>query len=271
METLAYILQDEGTELTKEFRKASKLGKGTSQEIAEFRENAFRNFISRFYPLPYRVVKGKIHDSYGNGPSASIDCVLVNPAHPHLIDSLGKFQLLLADGIDFVIEVKPNLSSKDELHRGLEQAISVKKLLRHNSPILSIKSKPAHVIEESRRIPFLLFAETTRTEIVDTVRDAVAYYNSNSIVSQHQLDAIAILGVGILRNLKHADFWPYGSYDVPLSERQGWFLETWNEATLVGLLHCLDSFFPSHPTLLEPVLRHYLSSITIPEIRKIRV
>lgn len=97
LQELVEILREDAESLEREFRKASTLGKGTPQEVSEFRENAFRSFISRFFPAPYRAVKGKIFDSYGNGPSASVDCVVVNPVHPHLIDTAGKFQLLLAE------------------------------------------------------------------------------------------------------------------------------------------------------------------------------
>ena len=130
MQKLIEVLVREGTTLGTEFAAASALGEGTSQEVAEFRENALRSFVERFYPSPYHVVKGKVHDSFGTDASASIDCLVVNPVNPNLIDSHGKFQLLLADGVDLAMELKPDLASRAELHRGLEQGMSIKKLRR---------------------------------------------------------------------------------------------------------------------------------------------
>lgn len=271
MQKLVDILKDEGAALAVEFRKASNLGEGTPQEIAEFRENAFRTFISRFYPAPYQVVKGKIHDSFGDHPSASIDCVLVNPAHPHLIDSQGKFQLLLADGVDFAIEVKPDLSIRDELHRGLKQGVSVKRLQRIRGPILLTNRKPERVVEESQRIPYFIIAQKGRSDVAETVRDTVAWYASNAVPTENQLDAFAILGLGILRHVKHSAFWPYPAWDLATSERRGWFLEPWNDATLAGMLICTEFSFHSHATVQESVLGRYLRQITLAHVQRILV
>jgi hypothetical protein len=220
MQKLIDILKGEAVTITAEFKKASSLGAGTPQEVSDFRENAFRAFLARFYPAPYKVIKGKIHDSFGNQPSASIDCILINPAHPHLIDSQGKFQLLLADGVDFAVEVKPDLSNANELHRALEQGISVKRLQRAESPILLERGKPPNLIEESFRIPYFVFTDKVRKDIKAMVNDIVSWYKSKDIPAEHQLDGIAILGLGVLRNLNHPDFFRY-TWNYPLSEPFG--------------------------------------------------
>jgi len=225
LDKLIEILKDEAESLSKDFKKASTLGQGTSQEIADYRENAFRSFISRFFPNPYRVVKGKIHDSYGNGPSASIDCVLVNPVHPHLIDTQNKFQLLLADGVDLVIELKPDLSKTNELVRALNQSISVKKLRRVKGPFLLPQNKPEHVIEVSRQIPFFVFTQRVKSNVIDTVHEIVSWYKQNSIPIDSQIDAIAINDLGILNYIKHPNFYSY-SWQLPESEKNRLVLRT---------------------------------------------
>jgi hypothetical protein len=171
MDKLVDILKDEAVTLSREFKKASSLGEGTSQEIADFREHAVQAFLSRFFPNPYRVVKGKVHDSFGNGPSASIDCVLINPVHPHLIDSHKKFQVILADGVDWVLEVKPDLANAHEMQRALKQCISIKKLRRVKGPILIPQKNPQHVIEASKQIPFFLFTQKFKSNLKNTVRN----------------------------------------------------------------------------------------------------
>ncbi|MFA6957898.1 MAG: DUF6602 domain-containing protein [Thermoanaerobaculia bacterium] len=206
MEKLVEILRAEAKTISEEFRKASSLGEGTSQEVAEFRENAFRAFLGRFYPAPYRVVKGKIHDSFGNGPSASIDSILVNPVHPHLIDSFGKFQLLLADGVDVAIEIKPDLSSTSELQRGLQQGVTVKQLRRAIGPILLPKRKPERVVQESLRVPYFVFAEKTWADLPRLVRETESWYATNTVPPENQIDAFVILDIGVIRRVKHPDF-----------------------------------------------------------------
>lgn len=268
MEKLIEILIEEAESLSRDFKKASSLGEGTPQEIADYRENSFRSFISRFFPNPYRVVKGKIHDSYGNGPSASIDCVLVNPAHPHLIDKQNKFQLLLADGVDLVIELKPDLSKTDELVRALNQAISVKKLRRVKGPFVLPQTKPEHVIEVSKQIPFFVFTQKVKTNIIDTVNEIMSWYKKNSIPMDSRIDAIAINDLGILNYIKHSDFYYY-SWQLPESEKTGWFLESWGEATLVGFLLRLETSFSAVANIQEGVLNRYIKRIKIPHIQRI--
>ena len=53
---------------------ASAQGRGTPQEVADFRENSVQAFIRRFYPSSYVVSKGKVTDVDGN-QSNSIDCL----------------------------------------------------------------------------------------------------------------------------------------------------------------------------------------------------
>ena len=268
LDKLIEILRGEAESLSKDFKKASSLGEGTPQEIADYRENSFRSFISRFFPNPYRVVKGKIHDSYGNGPSASIDCVLVNPVHPHLIDTQNKFQLLLADGVDLVIELKPDLSKTDELVRALNQSISVKKLRRVKGPFVLPQNKPKHVIEVSRQIPFFVFTQKVKSNVIDTVHEIMSWYKQNSIPMDSRIDAIAINDLGILNYIKHSDFYSY-SWKLPESEKTGWFLECWGEATLVGFLLRLETSFSAVANIQEGVLSRYLKRIKIPHIQRI--
>ena len=155
--TLIEILKKEGREIDEEFRLASLQGDGTSQEIADFRENAVQDFLQRYYPRSHIVSKGKITDMDGN-QSNSIDCLLLNPEHPNLIDSKGKFRLIFSDGCDCAIEVKPNFARTDEIHRGLQQSISVKNIERSKSSILLERKYPQYILDYSKKIPFYIFS-----------------------------------------------------------------------------------------------------------------
>ena len=157
MNQLLEILKAEGRRILEEFALASEQGDGTPQEIADFRENVVQDFVSRFYPASHVVSKGKVTDLEGY-QSNSIDCLLLNPAHPNLIDAKGKFRLIFADGCDAAIEVKPNLARTDELKRALEQGISIKKIKRSKSAMLRPQGKPPHILEHSLHIRFYVFA-----------------------------------------------------------------------------------------------------------------
>jgi hypothetical protein len=270
VDKLVDILKKEAVTLSQEFEKASALGAGTPQEVADFRENAFRTFLRRFYPNPYRVVKGKIHDSYSEGGSASIDCILINPVHPNLIDTQEKFQLILADGVDAAIEIKPDLANHNELIRGLKQGISVKLLRRIKGPILVERGKPYHVVEASRQIPFFLFTQKAKATLKDTVSEIQDWYIKESVPTENQVDAIAVQGIGILNNIKHQDFYNYG-WQIPENDRVGWFLEKWGEATLAGFLLRIEMSFQSMATVQESILRRYLKGLKIEDLERITI
>lgn len=260
MEKLIDVLKREGKRLEDDFDEASSLGYGTSQEISEFRENSFRNLIERFYPLPYRVTKGKIHDSYENPPSNSIDCIIVNPVHPNLIDKQGKFQLLLADGIDLAIEIKPDISDTSELIRGLEQGVSVKKLRRVIGPIVLINREPEHIKEFSRQIPYFIFSIKGKISLEATVSTICNWYKNNNVSLENQVDIIVINKKGILKNIKYQESFCY-SLELPVEQRTGWFFEEWKEATLAGMLLNMELSYKSTATIQEGVLQRYLGNM----------
>ena len=101
MDDIYALLREDAVQLESKFRKASIEGRGTSQEVADFREHALQEFIERFFPFPHRVTKGKIRDSFG-GLSCSVDCVICAPNHPYTIDSQKKFTLLFAEGVEAI-------------------------------------------------------------------------------------------------------------------------------------------------------------------------
>jgi hypothetical protein len=191
MNELIELLRIESQDMVNEFKKASIKGKGTPQEIADFRELYFHSFMAKYFPFPYRITKGGIIDTYGN-KSASIDCILCNPAHPYTVDNSGKFSVILADGVDSAIEIKPNISIKDELERGLKQIITVKKLRRSKTPILLNKNLSNAQIEFSKTIPSFIFALEAKSNIDDTVSEIIDFYKDNNISIDKQVDYVII-------------------------------------------------------------------------------
>jgi hypothetical protein len=72
MNDLYALLREDASQLTSEFRKASIQGRGTSQEVAEFRENAVQAFLARYFPFPHRIAKGKVSSDIENCPPDDI-------------------------------------------------------------------------------------------------------------------------------------------------------------------------------------------------------
>lgn len=188
MNKLIELLRTESKEIAASFEKASIEGEGTPQEVADRREEVVKRFLEKYFPFPFRIVKGNIIDSHGNR-SNSIDCIVLGPSHPYTVDPVnGKASVILADGVDFAIEVKPDLAQITELQRGLEQLRSVKRLRRVRT---GLASKPEE-IERAKQIPGFIFSDTTYVNIKTLITNIVDYYVDNAVPKGEQFDLMVV-------------------------------------------------------------------------------
>lgn len=239
---LIELLRIESNEINAAFQKASLEGQGTPQEVADRREPIVQAFFEKYFPFPFRVVKGNIVDINEN-TSNSIDCIILNPSHPYTIDKTnGRPSIVFADATDFAIEIKPDLSQKSEVERSLEQMVSVKKLTRvDNTKIMSI-----------------VFSNTTYANVQTLIDNIAEYHIKNHVEYVHQFDLICINNRGIVLNFTEAsrfkmgDNMPYGLY----------FLES-REDSVAYLLKFMNSTGLSEirirQSILVPYLKKFLS------------
>lgn len=252
MNDLYELLREEAQQLASEFRKASIQGRGTSQEVAEFRENAVQAFLGRYFPFPHRIAKGKVRDSFGN-VAASIDCVVCAPSHPYTVSARDKFSLLLAEGVDSVVEVKPNIADRGELHRALEQGLSIKKLRRATT---SMPHEFHPLYEWARRVPYGVFAMQCKANPLETAFEVLEFYEERRVDPLDQADFIVINDVCVLSNYVQESLNPWNVVDYP--NKSGWFYEGWGKDSLVGFLWRLHSVAHAGMKLQEDVLPRYL-------------
>ncbi|WP_279214083.1 DUF6602 domain-containing protein [Achromobacter mucicolens] len=262
MNDLYSLLREEALQLSSEFRKASIQGRGTSQEIAEFRENAVQAFVGRYFPFPHRIAKGKVRDSLGN-IAASIDCVICAPSHPYTVSASGKYNLLLAEGVDSVVEVKPNIADKAELHRALEQGLSVKKLRRASTAMIH---EFGILGEWAKRVPFGVFSMQCKAAPIETGFEILEFYESRGVDPLDQADFIVVHDVGVFSNFIDKTLNPWNVAGYP--NQHGWFFEGWGEDSLVGFLLRLHRVAHAGLKMQEDVLPRYLSP---PEEARFRI
>jgi hypothetical protein len=271
MEDLLAHIRADAKDLRHKFQEASGQGRGTSQEISDFRENALQSFLQNYFPFPYRIAKGGILDSRGN-KSDSIDCILVNPFHPYTIDTRDKFKIILADGVDAAIEVKPDISRKAELIRGLKQGPTVKALRRTRTPLLKISNPSEEMVEYSLRTPYVIFTTKAKRNILETAEEVTDFYSNEGISPLDQADAIVVEGVGIIANYPVKGLFTWQRKDTSetaskIFEREtGWFFEEWGADALAGFLLKLNSAFPARGTLHAPLISEYLRPTQITDI-----
>ena len=256
------LLREDSSELESRFRRASIQGRGTSQEIADFRENALQSFVSRFFPFPHRITKGKIRDSFGS-LSDSIDCIICNPNHPYTVDAQQKFTLLFAEGIDAAIEVKPDIAQSSELKRALQQGLSVKALLRTSQPTLMLM--PWNV-DRSKRVPFGVFAMSCKSDPMQTGAEIIDFYRAQGTPPVQQADFFAVNKVGIFANYIDASLNPW---NIVGQEKSGWFFEEWKEDTLAGFLWHLQTVAHATIKMQDDVLPKYLAPKGLYSVEKL--
>lgn len=263
--TLELLLQDYARELNEQFNRASKTGKGAPSEVADRRENAVRHLLQRLFPYPYFVVKGQISDA-GGATSHSIDAIIVNPAHPRTIDSEGKFELIFADGVDCAIEVKPDLSRKAELRRGLEQLQSVKQRRRTKSPLLLPSERTQEELSHSLRIPTWLFSTRGPSNVAALVGAIRAAYRDLQVPLDEQLDFVVVHQRGIVCNYKLPSCNPWN--DLGALPATGYFFEEWGASTLAGMILHINYSAPAVPRMTQPLLTRYLKHLKPAQIRR---
>ena len=251
MSNLLDLLEIESKELAVSFQKASIEGQGTPQEVSDRRETAVKKFLGKYFPFPFRIAKGNISDSYGNR-SASIDCIVLNPDHPYTVSDDEKFSAILADGVDFAIEVKPDLTKVDEINRALNQLKTVKSLTRVNDGLV-LKSRVSQEEQATaKKIPSFVFSDKSYADIRNLVEKIVEYYEQNSIKKECQFDCIVINGRGLIFNSRQ------NSYFNLNKDCQGILIAELGDQTLAGFLLWLNKLPLSSPRMSAPVLEHYL-------------
>ena len=83
-----------------------------------------------------------------------IDCIVINPSHPFTVgDEGGKASVIFTDAVDYVVEVKPDLSNDSEIERGLMQVKSVKRLNRCRNGLASTNEEK----ERAKKFQHLFF------------------------------------------------------------------------------------------------------------------
>lgn len=196
---LRSALEFESISLGQLFEQASARGRGTPQEVADHRELAFHSVMRRLFPLPKVVTKGQIL-AHGGSKSASIDCLVLNEHHPRIRDENGKYSIILADGVDFAIDLKGTLDTS-ELARLLKQAASVGKTKRAQSPAFkpgTFSSSTQESYDAGFHVPFAAYIQKAEMSIGRIAAEIVRWNEAQSVPPPERAIAYVIHARGIL-------------------------------------------------------------------------
>jgi hypothetical protein len=249
---LSNLLRVDADEINQAFNKASLEGEGTPQEISDRRELALKRFLEKYFPFPYRIAKGIIIDSFGE-KSASIDTIVLNPIHPYtIVPNSDKYSLIIADGVDTAIEIKPILKDK-ELIRALEQGLTVKNLKRKKSPYLLTNEYTQEQLENSKFIPFFIFSVESYAKEYDLVKKIVDFYIEKKTAPEKQFDFICVNSKYLVINYRNKGYFFHQTQGF-----DGIAIGHYKEDTLAAFLLWLNKLHGAEAKISAPVIQHYL-------------
>jgi hypothetical protein len=255
----------EAARLGEDFARASALGEGTSAEVADHRENAFRSLVRRFFPAPHHVTKGQVTGVDGSR-SASIDCLVLSPAHPHLIDGEGKFSLILADGVDLAADAKGRLDGA-ELLRFLNQARSIKKVSRSKTPLLFLELLPDRRIgheEASLHIPTYAYCHASALTPETMAKQIAAWVEEGVVPWTERPDAVAVHDKGVLVDTS-SPLSP-GRRLLGADAVDGLYWIETAELTLGQVLLLMSMGVPAQEAFLSPIILRYAAVSGTPHL-----
>lgn len=248
---LQKLMRIQRNELIASFERASIEGQGTPQEVSDRREKSLQKFLKGYFPFPYQIAKGNVSDSYG-ARSQSIDTLIINPSHPHTINHEEQYSLIMAEGVDYAIELKPNLNSKIEIERALRQSQSIKKLKRKTDGLLlGRKNLTVEQKDLALQIPCIIFSEKTYSDKRILIDKIVSYYSENKTPIKEQFDIICCLdGTFVVNSSKYLHFY---------LDTDGFVFNNLGEDVLYYFFHFISNIPQSTPSMKENMLKHYLS------------
>ncbi len=172
--------------------------KSDRTNTSDSKEVTVSQFIGSYLPNDFQVkprskIYSKTQETY------NIDCVVLAPNHPRLITP--KREIVLAEGVFFVVEVKPDISTltiKSEFYRGLQQIKSVKNIERDVEKIdaqvlMGLGQKPKYY----DKIPGVIF--TSKSSTIQNTINFISNLVSNGDLNYEEIpDLIVCLDKGII-------------------------------------------------------------------------
>lgn len=253
---LKKLLNLESQEISDAFAKASVEGENTPQEVADRREEVLSAYLRKYFPFPYRIVKGNVIDSEGRR-SNSIDCLILSPSHPYTVDPRNnRASIIFADGVDYAIEIKPVLNSESEIERALKQIRSIKQLIRKRTGFFSAKVKSEMAVKNAHRIPGIIFSNDTYKDPRRLVSCLVDYYVKESVPSIEQFDLLVVNNRMLVFNYKPQSYIANGMF-------RGVAYKEYDEDTFMMFLLYLNRMPRTEMEMNTNILSIYLDGMNL--------
>ena len=215
-------------------------------------EHVVTDFLKKYISCHFIANNSEIVDSYGN-KSDEIDVCVCNRDQPASTESGG---ILIAEGIDFVVQVKAKLT-KGEINRAVKNCKSVKMLKRRKNQKDIFAAMDADIPYFVERIPYFVFAfsggakfETVCINIYDAIADLDYVF---------QPDAFFILDEGFIINCRDGKGAGIDMYGKPV---EGLFAYSTNQ-NLSDFMKYIHLIVPRFYRVIDPLLYYIRDEIKL--------
>lgn len=182
------------------------------------------------------------------------------------MDEEGKFALILADAVDFVVEVKGRLD-RAELERMLSQCRTVRRVVRSQTAIALPQNHP-ELVEPSRRIPFFAYVHEmsmTPDQLAADIRQWVTEHDASPL---ERPEMIVVRGQGVYHDLSS----PAGIMSRRAAQQGSWkrlqSQQLWSDTGDLALgwaILLMNEVLPAVAAIgRPPVLLNYRGAFTPP-------
>lgn len=210
-------------------------------------EDVVAQFLRKHVSARYLVTNVEIIDSYGQA-SNEVDVCACNTDQP-FYESPG--QIVIAEGVDFVVQVKASLTSR-EVDRIIDNCDSVKKLCRKAWDKDQVIATLADVPYFVERIPYIALAFSSQLKL-DTVLRKLIEKLSN-VALERQPDAIFILNKGGIYNFREGKGRTWKSGDKPILGLAAVYP---GERTLFEFIRYIYTIVPRFHRVASPLLHYF--------------
>jgi hypothetical protein len=189
----------------------------------------------------------EIIDSTGKH-SDEVDICACNRDQPFSSES---GQLVIAEGVDFVVQVKAALTA-EEIRRSIKNCRSVKSLIR-KSNVADITIAHENDIDYFvNRIPYIIFAFSSQVSM-DTIHRNIIKF-TDSVPLHLQPDALFVLDLGGVINFREGKGMAWTSQKKPMF---GYCAVHSGERTLLELVRYITTFVPRFNRLVSPLIHYF--------------
>lgn len=215
-------------------------------------ENVIADFIKENYNSNFNSIGVEIIDSYGNHTD-EIDVCINNEYQPF---SAKYGQPLIAEGVDFVIQVKKTITSQ-EIERIIKNCARLKVLKRKPNKDDKLFGQIGDVEYFVERIPYIVVAVDSQLTLETIVEKLNEHYKNTDF--HLQPDAIFVLNRGFIINFREGKGRTWTSEDS--KKMVGFCVVHSLDKTLFELVRYIHSYIPKTEKLTHPLNNYYSGRI----------